>query len=212
MEIILEYVDKIGLTGIIVAVTAFLVGMKFPDWDFKLKLQHRSILTHSPLFLFLLMELYKKDRSDTFRFFIAGFALALAIHFIFDFFPKGWSRGALLHLPIARIPLSPAVSKIIFMASIVISLYISLKMINSFEEYVFFIILSFWTFLKSIIKEKKFFRPCMLFMMIFLLMGSTKFDEVNKNLKKGGKEIAVYVKNIKKRGFPFLDNISAKII
>ena len=54
MEIFLEYIDKVGLIGIIVAVTAFLVGMKFPDWDFKMKLQHRSILTHSPLFLFLI--------------------------------------------------------------------------------------------------------------------------------------------------------------
>ncbi|MFR4520185.1 MAG: hypothetical protein ACLT40_09540, partial [Fusobacterium sp.] len=91
MEIFLEYIDKVGLIGIIVAVTAFLVGMKFPDWDFKMKLQHRSILTHSPLFLFLLLELYQKEKNDTFRFFIGGFALALAVHFIFDFFPKGWS-------------------------------------------------------------------------------------------------------------------------
>ena len=56
MEIFLEYIDKVGLIGIIVAVTAFLVGMKFPDWDFKMKLQHRSILTHSPLFLFCVFK------------------------------------------------------------------------------------------------------------------------------------------------------------
>ena len=102
MEIILQYVDKIGLIGIIVSITAFLVGIKFPDWDFKMKLQHRNILTHTPLFLFLLMELYSKEKNETFRLFTAGFALALAVHFIFDFFPKGWSRGALLHLPIAK--------------------------------------------------------------------------------------------------------------
>ena len=34
MEIFLEYIDKVGLIGIIVAVTAFLVGMKFPDLGF----------------------------------------------------------------------------------------------------------------------------------------------------------------------------------
>ena len=197
MEIFLEYIDKVGLIGIIVAVTAFLVGMKFPDWDFKLKLQHRSILTHSPLFLFLLLELYQKEKNDTFRFFIGGFALALTVHFIFDFFPKGWSRGALLHLPVVRLPLSPRISKILFVIFIVISAYISLKMINTFEEFIFFGVLALWTFLKNTIKEEKFFRPCILFMIIFILLGSTKFDEIEKNIVKGKKQIIHYVKNIK---------------
>ncbi len=194
MEIFLEYIDKVGLIGIIVAVTAFLVGMKFPDWDFKMKLQHRSILTHSPLFLFLLLELYQKEKNDTFRFFIGGFALALTVHFIFDFFPKGWSRGALLHLPVARLPLPAKISKILFMVFIIISAYISLKMINTFEEFIFFGALALWTFLKNTIKEEKFFRPCLLFMMIFILLGSTKFNEIEKNIVKGKKEIISYIK------------------
>lgn len=194
MEIFLEYIDKVGLIGIIVAVTAFLVGIKFPDWDFKLKLQHRNILTHSPLFLFLLLELYQKEKNDTFRFFIGGFALALTVHFIFDFFPKGWSRGALLHLPVARLPLPAKISKILFMVFIIISAYISLKMINTFEEFIFFGALALWTFLKNTIKEEKFFRPCLLFMMIFILLGSTKFNEIEKNIVKGKKEIISYIK------------------
>lgn len=198
MEIILEYVDKIGLVGIIVSITAFLVGIKFPDWDFKMKLQHRSILTHSPLFLFLLMELYKREKNETFRFFIGGFALALTIHFIFDFFPKGWSRGALLHIPIARIALSPKVSKMLFVVSIVVSVYITLKMIKSYEEFIFFGILALWTFMKNTIREEKFFRPCILFMFLFILMGSMKFDEVGKNINKGKKQFVSYVKDIKK--------------
>lgn len=198
MEIILEYVDKIGLVGIIVSITAFLVGIKFPDWDFKMKLQHRSILTHSPLFLFLLIELYKREKNETFRFFIGGFALALTIHLIFDFFPKGWSRGALLHIPIARIALSPKISQILFVVSIVVSAYITLKMIKSYEEFIFFGILALWTFMKNTIREEKFFRPCILFMFLFILMGSMKFDEVGKNINKGKKQFVSYVKDIKK--------------
>lgn len=198
MEIFLEYVDKVGLIGIIVAITAFLVGIKFPDWDFKLKLQHRNILTHSPLFLFLLIELYKKERNDTFRFFIAGFALALTIHFIFDFFPKGWSRGALLHMPIAKIAFSAKISKILFIASIITSAYITIKMINTFEEFIFLIVLSLWTFLKNTVKEEKFFRPCILFMIVFIFIGSMKFDEINKNINSGKKQIINYVKTITK--------------
>lgn len=198
MEVILEYVDKIGLIGIIVSITAFLVGIKFPDWDFKLKLQHRNILTHSPLFLFLLLELYKKENNDTFRFFIAGFALALTIHFIFDFFPKGWSRGALLHLPVARIPLSARTSKILFAVWIIVSGYITLKMIKSYEEYVFFAFLALWTFLKNIVKEEKFFRPCIIFIILFGIMGSMKFDELNREINRGKKQLVSYVKDIKK--------------
>lgn len=198
MEVILEYVDKIGLIGIIVSITAFLVGIKFPDWDFKLKLQHRNILTHSPLFLFLLLELYKKENNDTFRFFIAGFALALTIHFIFDFFPKGWSRGALLHLPVARIPLSARASKILFAVWIIVSGYITLKMIKSYEEYVFFAFLALWTFLKNIVKEEKFFRPCIIFILLFGIMGSMKFDELNREINRGKKQLVSYVKDIKK--------------
>ena len=198
MEIFLEYVDKVGLIGIIVAITAFLVGIKFPDWDFKLKLQHRNILTHSPLFLFLLIELYKKERNDTFRFFIAGFALALTIHFIFDFFPKGWSRGALLHMPIAKIAFSAKISKILFIVSIITSAYITIKMINTFEEFIFLIVLSLWTFLKNTVKEEKFFRPCILFMIVFIFIGSMKFNEINKNINSGRKQIINYVKTITK--------------
>lgn len=199
MEIILMYIDKIGLSGIIVSITAFLVGMKFPDWDFKFKLKHRNILTHSPLFLFLLMELYKREKSDTFRFFIAGFALALAIHFIFDFFPKGWSRGALIHFPVAGIAFSVKISKIIFIISILISLYITLKMINTYEEFIFFVFLALWTFLKNTVKEEKFFRPCIMFAVLFIFMGSLKFQEINREIKKNSKEIVKYVKNISRR-------------
>ena len=92
MEIFLEYIDKVGLIGIIVAVTAFLVGMKFPDWDFKMKLKHRSILTHSPLILLIFIRVYEQDRSDNFRYFLMGFSLALALHFIYDLYPRSWRR------------------------------------------------------------------------------------------------------------------------
>lgn len=201
MEIILQYVDKIGLVGIIVSITAFIVGIKFPDWDFKMKLQHRNILTHSPLFLFLLMELYLKEKNETFRLFTAGFALALSVHFIFDFFPKGWSRGALLHLPIARTAFSPKISKIIFFISIGVSLYITVKMLKSYEEFIFFIFLALWTFLKNTIKEEKFFRPCILFMILFIFMGSMKFDEIKKETERGKKQLIICVKNIRKHYF-----------
>lgn len=202
MEIILEYIDKIGLTGIIVAITSFLVGIKVPDWDFKLKLQHRNILTHSPIFLFLLLELYNKQPNDVFRLFIGAFALSFGVHFIFDIFPKGWSRGALLHLPIARVALSGKISKILFFIFIVVSLWITVKMTANFYEYIFFLLLALWCFLKNTSKEEKFFRPCMLFMVLFIGIGCFKFKELrdikkmNKHLYKIEKQIEKQVKKI----------------
>lgn len=198
MEIFLEYIDKVGLSGIIIAITAFLVGIKLPDWDFKLKLQHRSIVTHSPLLLFLLLELYRNQPSDIFRIFIGGVALSFGIHFIFDFFPKGWSRGALLHLPIAKIAFSKKISITLFLIFIVISLYITIYMSKNFHEYIFFLFLAFWCFLKNIKKEEKFFRPFFLFMVIFFIIGSFKFKELRnyKKIQKSYYKIEKQIKNL----------------
>ena len=39
---------KLNLLGFLLIVVSFFLGIKLPDWDFKLRLRHRSILTHSP--------------------------------------------------------------------------------------------------------------------------------------------------------------------
>lgn len=67
-------------------------------------------------------------------------------------------------------------------------------MINTFEEFVFFGALALWTFLKNAVREEKFIRPCLLFMIIFILLGSTKFNEIEKNVNIAKKQIVSYIK------------------
>ena len=75
------------------------------------------------------------------------------------------------------------------------------KMIKTYEEFIFFTLLALWTFLKNTMKEEKFFRPCILFAVIFILMGSMKFNEIGREAERGKKQIIIYVKNIKKQYF-----------
>ena len=89
MEFFTKFFEKISMLEIIILFAAYFLGIKFPDWDFKLKLKHRSILTHSPLALLFLIRIYEQDQNEVFRYFLIGFAIALALLFIFDLYPKG---------------------------------------------------------------------------------------------------------------------------
>jgi hypothetical protein len=84
------------------------VGLHFPDIDGRFKrlippslLSHRSILTHgmiASLLLFLLIR-RRVGEATPLRLFAVGFSPAVAVHLCFDFFPKGWSGFALIHIP-----------------------------------------------------------------------------------------------------------------
>lgn len=182
MEIILRNIENIGMTGIIISFSAFLIGIKFPDWDFKLKLKHRNILTHSPIIIFFFLSLYKNEGSYLFRMFIIGFSCAVGVHLIFDFFPRGWARGALLHVPIVDKELRKNTSKTLMFISIMICIYIVIKLSSSTEEYVYLLILSLIYILKSTKKEAKLFRPLILFLIIFLFFGNLKYEKFNKKI------------------------------
>lgn len=125
MEFLMRFLDEVPLMGIFISFAAFFLGIKFPDWDFKMKLKHRSILTHSPLILLIFIRVYEQDRSDNFRYFLMGFSLALALHFIYDLYPRGWGGGALIKIPILKISCTPKMSKMILFFSIVISIFSS---------------------------------------------------------------------------------------
>ncbi|MDP0488266.1 MAG: hypothetical protein Q7K36_02010, partial [Fusobacterium sp. JB020] len=184
METILKFLENIGIIGIIISFSAFLIGIKFPDWDFKLKLRHRNILTHSPIIIFFLLSLYNNEESYLFRMFIMGFSCAMGVHLIFDFFPKGWARGALLHIPIVDKELRKNISKALIFISIIICLYIVIKLSSSIEEYIYILMLSLVYILKSTKKEEKLFRPLILFLILFILLGNFKYEKFNKKVYK----------------------------
>ena len=54
---------NINLLGFLLITVSFLFGIKLPDWDFKLGLRHRNILTHSPFITIIFIALYETKTS-----------------------------------------------------------------------------------------------------------------------------------------------------
>ncbi|MGL4307776.1 hypothetical protein [Cetobacterium sp. SF1] len=189
MDFLLKLIDQMSGAGILVSITAFIVGIKFPDWDFKMGLKHRNILTHSPLILLLLLKLYEGDGSSTFRYFIMGFTLALGVHFIFDIFPKGWSGGALLKVPIFKISLKPSISKGLFLIFIVYTLFEVVYFTESVVEFFYLFILGLICFLQNVKKEEKFFRPFLMFACIFIIFGAFRYEVIYKTIESSSKNV-----------------------
>lgn len=177
--------DEISFTGSLVLFAAFLLGMKFPDWDFKLKLKHRNILTHSPIIMVVFYKLYKVEGSNEFRFFIMGFSMALAIHFIFDLFPKGWSGGALLKVPFINISFSPLWSMFLLFIFTIICILTAINYTGNFTEFLFLLFLGLLTLVVNIRKEKKFIRPFITFSFLYFVIGTVKYEGLFSCFAKG---------------------------
>lgn len=164
---------------LILLFSSFIIGMRFPDWDFKMKIKHRNILTHSPIVLWVMIYFYKQQSSNAiFEYFIIGFSLAIGIHLLFDFFPKGWAMGALIYLPFVDICMGVKLSKLIIFLSSMCSFYLAIHYTKTEEVVYILIVLSIVTFLKNIVKEGKFFRPFSIFATVFLILSSVKFPEI----------------------------------
>lgn len=171
----------IGGIEAILIITSFLIGIKFPDWDFKMKIRHRNILTHSPLILWVMIYFYQNNNNvEIFRYSIMGFSLAIGLHLIFDFFPKGWARGALIHLPFCNYCIGVKQSKALIFISSIYSLYLSVKYSSVYTEVFVLGVLSFWTIYRNIRKEEKFFRPFFMFSVFFIILSCVKYGEIRE--------------------------------
>lgn len=180
----LESLKDIEYIGFFVSTMAFLIGLKFPDFDFKLKLQHRNILTHSPIVIILLLNYYIKEPSEIMRYFIIGFSFAIGIHLIFDLFPKGWGGGSLLKIPIVALKCSPATTINLFKIFILISLGIAIKYTKIESEFWLLLLMGTVTILKNMRKEKKLIRPLFVYILLVSLLGSFKYEGINFYVKK----------------------------
>lgn len=178
MKFFIEFLDKVPLMGIFISFAAYFLGIKFPDWDFKMKLRHRSILTHSPLILMIFIRVYEEEKSDNFRFFLMGFALALALHFIFDLYPRGWGGGSLIKIPLIKVSCTPRMSKNILLFSIVVSTLVAIGYTKNIMEFYYFTTLGIITILKDTVKEEKFFRPLISFTFLLVIIGCAKYKEL----------------------------------
>jgi len=172
---------SIDLIGLILGLFSIFIGIKYPDWDFKLKLKHRSILTHSPLILGLFFYLYLSKQNNFmifhrehevgFRYFIMGFSIGMGIHFLYDLFPKGWRGSALLHIPIINKRIREKGTIILFILFTLISFGVSIILSKSVEELVLFLFLGLILLWLNKRKEGKLIRPTLSFLMIFIGIG-----------------------------------------
>lgn len=175
---ILDVIKNIEYGRILIGISAFYIGVKFPDYDFKLRMKHRSILTHSPLMTIFLLYYYMREPSEILRYFIIGFSFGVGLHLIFDLFPKDWLGGSLLKIPILKIRCNREATINLFRLFIVISLGISVKYTRTELEFWLFFILGIIIVLKNIAKEKKLFRPLISYSLFFFFLGSAKYQGV----------------------------------
>lgn len=185
MEFFAKFFEKVSMLGFIVLFAAYFLGIKFPDWDFKMKLKHRSILTHSPLALLFLIKLYEQDQNEIFRYFLMGFATALSIHFIFDLYPKGWGGGALLKIPIFKISCTPKVTKTLLILFIALSSIIAVGYTKNTMEFIYLFSLGILTILKDMKKEGKLLRPFFSYTFFLIIIGSIKYKEITEQILRG---------------------------
>ena len=179
----IENFESIGFIGLLLVWMSFLIGIKFPDWDFKLKIKHRNILTHSPIILWIMIYFYNTQQNvEVFRFSIMGFALAIGLHMIFDFFPKGWSRGALIYFPYVKMGLGVKGSKGFIFLTGIYSLFLSIKYSQTYIEVILLTALGVYTIVKNIKKEEKFFRPFSFFTFVCVFLSAVKYDEISGSI------------------------------
>ena len=168
----------INYLGMILSFFGFFTGIKFPDWDFLLRLRHRSIITHSPILsLGLVFTYYTRFEENLFAYLIASFSFGIMIHMIFDLFPHGWGSGALLKIPIGRMTCSPKTTKYFFLVTIVFEFFLVLIFLSQKQEYFLYSIFGFFYMLYKVPKEKKFWRPLGLYL-IFIALGYLNFIDI----------------------------------
>lgn len=175
---------NINLLGFLLIAVSFLFGIKLPDWDFKLKLSHRSILTHSPFITIIFIALYETKRSYFFKYFIVGFSTAMAIHILFDLFPKKWHGGALLKIPFNKISCTEETTKIFFIATILVSIFLAIFYMTDIKEYYFVLFFGIISLIKKRKYENAFFKPAFIFAFIYFFLGSLKFKILLNAIKE----------------------------
>ncbi|HEX7175709.1 MAG TPA: hypothetical protein VF240_10660 [Pyrinomonadaceae bacterium] len=118
------------------------VGLHFPDVDLRLQglipsrvLLHRSILTHGLIASVMLFWLIRsrRDAVPAHRLFVVGVSLAVAVHLCFDFFPRGWSGFALIHIPIYG-RTTALFSQSWLILSIILCLYVAFLLVRNIIE------------------------------------------------------------------------------
>ncbi|MDC7956200.1 hypothetical protein PKF05_10215 [Fusobacterium simiae] len=175
---------NINFLGFLLITVSFLFGIKLPDWDFKLRLRHRNILTHSPFITIIFIALYETKRSYFFKYFIVGFSTAMAIHILFDLFPRKWYGGALLKIPFNNISCSEETTKTFFIITSLVSVFLAIFYMTDIKEYYFVLFYAIVTFIKKRKYENSFIKPAIIFSILYVFLGIFKFETLLISIKK----------------------------
>lgn len=175
---IFNFLENINFLGYILIFASFLFGIKLPDWDFKLGLRHRSVITHSPFLSILLILNYELNEKFFFKYFIVGFSISIAIHMLFDLFPYDWKGGALLKIPFNNISCSAQTTKLFFLFTILLNSFFSIIFMSNFEEFLFVIFLSIISFILKRKNERAIIRPILIFIFLMFFMGILKYKNL----------------------------------
>lgn len=161
---------------LILILISFSLGIKIPDWDFKFKIRHRNILTHSPLITLILIISYQASNKDyILKYFIIGFSLAIGIHMLFDIFPKKWIGGALLKIPFKKNACSKEITINFFILTIIFGFFTTIFYCENFIEYLFIIFLSIFSMIKKQKFENSIYKPILIFFIIITVFAYLKF-------------------------------------
>lgn len=110
------------LVNSLLVIIGISIGIKFADIDLApvLRLKHRSVWTHGPIIVWLLMYLTLPWWG---YWLVVGFLPANAIHLLADMFPRNWKGGATIKLA----PLKRELAPILSFAWLALGVYISLR-------------------------------------------------------------------------------------
>lgn len=191
MKELLFYIKNEGLIQFILILSSFLLALKIPDWDLKFKLRHRSIITHSPLLILILLSCYKVGlKYYFFKYFIIGFSLGISIHLLFDLFPKKWHGGALLKIPFNNITCTKKTTKKIFLLTIIFGIFVAVFYTDNIYQYFLIFLLAICSLIKKSKYEVHKNRPLLMLLGLMIFCGILRFDYLLNIFK----DMAVYLK------------------
>lgn len=219
----MEHLDyrNIDAIGLILGLFSIFIGIKYPDWDFKLKLKHRSIVTHSPLILILFVYLYIQKENATwwfsgekeigFRYFIIGFSIGMGIHFLYDLFPKGWKGSALLHIPVLKKRIRHKGSISLFIIFTIFSFGVAIMLSKINEETILFLSLGLLLLWLNKRKEGKLIRPLVSYLIIYFILACLLKENFGHTMLETLKVVWEYVTIVIDKIFTLVSHLKDKI-
>ena len=188
-----ENINYFGFIAVLIA--GICLTIKIPDSDLNVlsMLSHRSIITHSILFPFLMhfFLINKKENPNPYlAIFIIGFYVAIAMHLSADMHPKGWRGTAFIKLPgnssIGEVPSFiwmglNTITAIYFSTILLKKIVNTNKIINTKKYFISFLVLALLIGLIYTVNDKPAGREMEKLSTFAILLLGTFFSSIRKS-------------------------------